>query len=293
MRFTPGITSCFFFLLIVHTHFYAQTVSGNLKFEKGKVLIIDMKIKTSVTQRVGGNAIDFSADGSALHSYNVVNTTTGNTTLHHEVKKIAFNFEGMGQKRSFNSDSEKDMADQFGEPVKNILNKKFDITIDPNGKVITARAGKTGTEKTDERLTIVLNMLKDITDVAYPPQKGEASFFKILPAAETATGESWTDSLQNESGKFKTIYTLSGITDSTIIVDFKTNAATLSKAMMMGRETTTTMNSTGTGKIILDRATGIIKEKTIAIESNGNTEAMGGTVPVTAKTTITLYVKPE
>lgn len=293
MRFIPGVISCFFFLLFVHTNIYAQTVSGKLKFEPGKIFVIDMKIKTSVAQRVGGNAIDFSADGSATHSYKVITSTTDNTVLHHEVKKIVFTFEGMGQKRSFDSDNEKDMADQFGEPVKNILNKKFEITIDPNGKVIIARPGKAGMEKTDERLTIVLNMLKDITDIASPPQKGEASFFKILPAAETAAGESWVDSLQNETGKFKTTYTLSGITDSTIIVDFKTNAATVSKAILMGRETTTTMNSAGTGKIILDKTTGIVKEKMITTESNGNTEAMGGTVPVTAKTTITIHVKPE
>lgn len=251
-----------------------------------------MKIKTSVAQQVGGNAIDFSADGSALHNYNVINVTTDNTTLHHEVKKITFNFEGMGQKRSFDSDNEKDMAEQFGEPVKNLLNKKFDITIDPNGKVIMAKPAKATIEKTDERLTIVLNMLKDITDVAYPPQKGEASFFKILPSAATATGESWTDSLQNETGRYKTTYTLSGITDSTVIVDFKTYATTVSKSLIMGRETTTTMNSNSTGKIVLDKATGIVKEKTIVVESNGSTEAMGGTLPVTAKSTITIYVKP-
>ena len=76
-------------------------------------------------------------------------------------------------------------------------------------------------------------------------------------------------------------------------MDFKGTAATVSKAMMMGRETVTTMNSTSSGKIILDKATGIIKEKIITTESNGNTEAMGGTVPVTAKTTITIHVKPE
>lgn len=293
MRSIPGIIFCFFLLLLVHPNSHAQTASGNLKFEQGKTLVVDMKIKTSVAQQVGGKAIDFSADGFALHSYKVMNTTTDNTTLHHEVKKIAFNFEGMGQKRSCDSDNEKDMADQFGEPVKNILNKKFDVTIDPNGKVITAKAGKAATEKTDERLTIVLNMLKDITDVAYPPQKGEASFFKVLPPTETAAGESWSDSLQNETGKYKTTYTLSGITDSTIIVDFKTNATTASKAVIMGRETTTTMNSASTGKIILDKITGIVKEKTIAIESNGNTEAMGGTLPVTAKSTIVIHVKSE
>jgi hypothetical protein len=62
---------------------------------------------------------------------------------------------------------------------------------------------------------------------------------------------------------------------------------------MLVRETTTTMNSSGIGTIILDKATGIVKEKKIITESNGTTEAMGGTVPVTAKTTITIHVKPD
>jgi hypothetical protein len=252
-----------------------------------------MEIKTSVAQQAMGNAIVFTADGSAMHSYKVIKATTDNTTLHHEANKIAFTFEGMGQKRSFDSGNEKDMAGQFGEPVKNILSKKFDMIVDANGKVLTIRPEKMDTIKADERLAIVLNMLKDITDVVYPPQKGAASFFKVLPINETAKGESWIDSIHNETEKFKTIYTLSAITDSTIVVDFTGNATTISKAMMMGRETTTNMNSTSTGKIILDKTTGILKEKIITFESNGNTEAMGGTVPVTGKTTITIRVKPE
>jgi len=272
---------------------YGQKVSGILKFDQGKTLSIQMEIKTSVAQQAMGNAIDFTADGSAMHSYKVINATTDNTTLHHEANKIAFTFEGMGQKRSFDSDNETDMSGQFGEPVKNILSKKFDVIIDANGKVLTIRPEKIDPVKADERLAIVLNMLKDITDVVYPPQKGEASFFKVLPINETAKGESWTDSIQNETGKFKTIYTLTAITDSTIVVDFTGNATTISKAMMMGRETTTSMNSSSTGKIILDKTTGIVKEKIINTESNGNTEAMGGTVPVTGKTTITIRVKPE
>jgi hypothetical protein len=293
MPLLQRIISYFPLLLCISIHINGQKVSGNLKFDQGKTLVVHMEIRTSVVQQAGGNAIEFSADGSALHSYSVINAAASATTLHHEAKKIAFNFEGMGQKRSFDSDNEKDMVDQFGEPVKKILAKKFDITIDPNGKVLTIKPEKTDTVKADERLTIVLNMLKDIIDVAYPPQKGEASFFKVLPANETAKGESWIDSTQNESGKFKTIYTLSAITDSTIVIDFKENATTVSKAMMMGRETTTTMNSTSTGTIILDKTTGIVKEKITNTESNGNTEAMGGTVPVTAKTTITIHVKPE
>ena len=293
MLLLQRIISYFPFLLCINIHIYGQKVSGKLKFDQGKTLSIHMEIKTSVAQQAMGNAIDFTADGSAMHNYKVINATTDNTTLQHEAKKIAFTFEGMGQKRSFNSDLEKDMAGQFGGPVRNILSKKFDVIIDSNGKVLAAKPEKMDTVKADERLAIVLNMLKDITDVAYAPQKGDASFFKVLPLGETATGESWTDSLQNETGKFKTIYTLSAILDSTIVIAFKGNASTISKAMMMGRATTTTMNSSSTGNILLDKATGILKEKTIITESNGSTEAMGGTVPVTAKTTITIHVKPE
>ncbi|MGZ8553095.1 MAG: DUF6263 family protein [Chitinophagaceae bacterium] len=292
MLFIKATILYFFFSLYINTDIHGQTVSGKLKFEKGATLVIDMQIKSSVTQQVGDNAIDFSADGSATHSYKVTNVTPGSTTLHHEAQKIRFNFEGMGQKRSFDSDDEKDMAGQFGEPAKNILSKKFDVTIDQNGTVLAARPEKKDSAKADERLILVMNMLKDITDVVYPPKKGEPGFFKVLPAAEKMIGESWTDSLQNETGKFKTTYTLSGITDSTILVDFNGTVTTVVKAMMMGREAVTTMNGTSIGRIILDKTTGIVKEKTINTESNGNTEALGGTVPVTAKSTITIHVKP-
>lgn len=293
MRFIRATIFCFLFSLYISADSYGQAVAGKLKFEKGATLVIHMEIKTSVAQQVGDNAIDFSADGSAIHSYKVTNLTPGSTTLHHEAQKLTFNFEGMGQKRSFDSDDEKDMAGQFGQSAKNILSKKFDVTIDQNGKVMAVKPEKNDSAKVDERLTLVMNMLKDITDVVYPPKKGEPGFFKVLPPTEKMIGESWTDSLQNETGKFKTTYTLSGITDSTIVVDFNGTATTVVKAMMMGREAVTTMNGTSNGKIILDKATGIVKEKTINTESNGNTEAMGGTMPVTAKTTITIHVNPE
>jgi Family of unknown function (DUF6263) len=279
--------------LILNKFLLGQTASGKLTFEQGRTFNIQMEIKTSITQQAGGQAIDFTVDGQALHSYKVTNATDDNTTLQHKANKIGFKFDGMGQKRSFDSDNEKDMNGPFGETVKNILSKSFNVIIDPNGKALMIQPEKTEAVNADERLAIVFTMLKDITDVAYPPKKGEASFFKILPDKPTNKGESWTESGQNENGKFSNDYTLTEITDSTIIVDFKGTAVTATKATMMGMETSTTMNSTSSGKIILDKTTGIIKEKTTTTESNGNTEAMGGSMPVTSKTTITVYVKPQ
>ena len=70
---------------------------------------IEIEIKSLVTQQAGGQAIDFTVNGSALHNYKVTNTTKDNTTLQHKTNKIEFNFDGMGQKRSFNSDSNLDI----------------------------------------------------------------------------------------------------------------------------------------------------------------------------------------
>jgi hypothetical protein len=136
-------------------------------------------------------------------------------------------------------------------------------------------------------------MLKDVTNVVYPPKKNEASFFKVLPGKAIALNESWTEAIEDAGGKFNTVYTLSAITDSIIVVDFKGNSVTITKAEMMGRETITNMNNAFTGKIILDRITGIIREKIIVTESNGTTEAMGGTLPVTSKTNVTIHVISE
>ncbi len=283
----------FFIFLFFNYALKGQVISGKLIFKEDQAFSIDMKISTVVTQQVMENAIDFTAHGTALHNYKVKDITPGNTTLHHQANKITFEFKGMGQERKFDSDNEQDMAGQFGQPVKEILSKTYDMTIDTNGKVIRIQPEKMEALRSDERLTIVLQMLNEIFEVVYPPQKGESSFFKIVPSGTVEKGERWTDSLQKENGKYIMHYSLSDITDTTLIIEFNSTAVSHTKAMMMGRETTTTINSTSTGKVIVDKSTGIVKEKLITTISNGTTEAMGGTLPMTAKTTIIILVKPD
>ena len=286
--------SCIIFLsLSLSTAVFSQKVAGKLVFQQGQVFDIMMDLKTTVSQEAGGSAIDFIASAKATHGFKVTNTTDNNSTLHHDVKKIAFNFDGMGQKRSFDSGNPKDLEGFFGKPVKDILSKSYDMIIDPSGKTLLVKPEKIELAKTDDRLGIVFNLLKDLTNIVYPPKKNEASFFKVLPETETGVNESWTETGVDSNGIFKTTYTLSAITDSTILVDFKGNSSFVTKAEVMGMQTSTTMNSAYTGKIIIDKTRGIIKEKTITTASTGSTEAMGGTMPVTSKTTIVITVKPQ
>ncbi|MDZ4806754.1 MAG: DUF6263 family protein [Bacteroidota bacterium] len=286
------ITACLFLLFSVSFVALSQKVNGKLKFEQGQTLEVSMKVKTTIAQQAMGQAIDFNVDATGDHSYKVTNTTEDNTTLNHKVQHITFTFDGMGQKRNFDSNVEKDMNGQFGKPIKDMLDKKYDIIIDPSGKVMMAMPEKVVLSEMDSRMAIITSMLKDVLDLVQPPQKGKPSFFKVLPDGEGGKGDAWTTSYQGSSGKVEAGYTIADINDSTIVVDFAENSTTISKAEMMGSETITKMNNKSTGKIILDRGTGIMREKTINTVSNGNTESSFGTMPVTSKTTTVITVKP-
>lgn len=277
-------------LLLLTVTAGAQKVNGRLKFEQGQVLGIQLQVQTTIAQQAMGQAIDFTVDAAGNHSYKVTNSTEDNSTLNHQVNRVSFTFDGMGQKRSFDSDKEADMKGMFGKPMKELLEKKYDIIVDPSGKTLMALPEKITLTAGDSRMAIITNMLQDIFELVQPPAKGSASFFKVLPDTETGKGEPWTESHTNERGKFDAAYSISDINDSTIVVDFAASSVTVTKAEMMGSETTTTLNSKSSGKIILDRVTGIMREKTFTTEANGNTESSFGTLPLTSKSTTTIKV---
>lgn len=283
-------------LSFVFSFSMAQKVTGRLQFEQGKTLTVTMDLKSTVAQQAGGQAIDFTTTGSALHSFRVTNTTDDNTTLHHTLQRIAFAFDGMGQKVGYDTDHKSkkgDRQDMFSKPFEEMLGKKYDIVIDPTGKTLRAIPEKIELSGQDERAKIITNMLKDLTGIVYPPAKGSPSFFSVLPEGEIGTGDSWTTQTNTDTEKGTTVSTVSVITDSTIVVDFKTDAVLNLRSEMMGMETKTSLKNITTGKIILDRKTGLIRERSSVTDSNGNTEAMGATLPLTGKTTITIRVRQD
>lgn len=269
----------------------AQNIQPKLKFDQGQNLQVNLQLKTTISQQAMGQAIDFTVEGNADHSFMVTNATEDNSTLKHSVDHVGFNFDGMGQKMKFDSKEEKDLKGNFGKPVKELLDKKYDMVIDGNGNTLMAIPEKIVLGNDDARMAIITSMLKDIFDLVQPPKKGMASFFKVLPDSGSNKGKAWTESYPLSNGLFNAAYTISDINDSTIVVDFASNSVTVTKAEMMGGETTTNMNNKSTGRIILDRLTGIIREKTMKTDSNGTTETAFGSLPVTSTTNITITVK--
>jgi hypothetical protein len=277
---------CLFLSLTLIMTTRAQKVSGKLSFEAGKTYVIRMDIKNSITQRAASQAIDFSADGSVFHFYKV-SGTGDNTSLLHQVGSLNFNFDGMGQKRSFDS-TKKSGQDSASKLVKDIISKQYELVVDNDGTVLSTNPEKIKLIDNNERVVILNDLLDQLASIVYPPKKGSSSFFKVLPDHEVGPGDSWTET--NEAEKSTTVNTLTAITDSTIVVEFKSNCTSTKKSEMMGTEATTKMNYSSTGTIIIDKATGIIREKKMTTNSNGSTQAMNSSLPITGKTTMTIQV---
>ena len=279
------------FLLSATFITFSQPINSRLKLEQGQTVSITQQIKSHITQQAGGQAIDFTIDATGEHTYKVTHATTDNNTLHYQFVRLSFAFDGWGKKMNFDSKNETDLNGMFGAPVKDMMGKNHTIIIDTNGKVLRALPEKIELAESDNRMAVIHNLLKDVFAFVQPPVIGKASFFKVLPGKPISQGDTWTESWQTENGKFDAAYALSGINDTTLIIDFAASSVTVVKAEMMGTETTTTMNNKSTGQIILDRLTGILKEKTEMIESHGNTESSFGTLPVTSKSTITMRIE--
>ncbi|MEO5947985.1 MAG: DUF6263 family protein [Chitinophagaceae bacterium] len=286
-------TVLFLSFLIASTFTFAQTVSGKLKFGQGQIFEIEMKTNSTISQQAMGQAIDFTVNASANHSYTATNATDDNTTLRHEIQRINFAFDGMGQKQKFDSENEKDLKGPFGKPVKDMMEKKYDMIIDPLGNVMMAFPEKITLAEGDSRMAIITNMLKGVMDLVQPPKKGKGSFFNVLPDTISAVGSTWNTTAIENGGNIETEYKIAEINDTTIVIDFIENSSSVAKAEMMGNPTTTKLKNKSTGKIILDRATNIVQEKSFTTESTGSTETSFGDLPVTSKTTTKIVLKAK
>lgn len=280
-------------LLLLQFPVQGQKVTGKLQFTNGKSYTISAELNNSAAQHGSGQPIDFSVNGKLVHIYKVKNSGERTSTLHHTTQKMDVVFEGMGKERSFSSDKKNDKAENTEQLFPGLMERSFEITIDPAGKTIITKPESIQTVPSQENAIVIAGMLKELIAALYPPKKGNASFFSVLPGYEVGIGDSWTDSVVTDTERSLAEYKLTNITDSTIEVDLKMNSTTAETTEVMGRASKTSLKTTTSCKIILDKSTGILQEKNCRSQSNGQKEVMGSSLPVTGDATLVIKVSEE
>lgn len=274
----------FFLVLFAWLYPDAQAINNNLRFKKGEQYQIASESKTTVTQDIMGKTIDFTIKMETIEIYEVKDANKKEAELFHKVKKIKMTTEGMGGGKTFDSDIPGDMNDEIAAPLKEILTKTFEITVDNTGKIIGIKS-EAG-HQNDSLSQNMNSMLPGKSLLELDPKINQPSVFKILPDKTVAKGDSWSDSSSTKNSKQFTSYTLKDITETDIVIDFTTTSETEASTEAMGMQTSTSTHDTTSGKIILDRSTGIIRQKMADSKSSGTVSVMGQTLPIAGRTTI-------
>jgi hypothetical protein len=267
----------------------AQKVNNKLTFQKGQKLEMVSKVNSAISMEMMGQSINTKVDAIVTRTFDVEDVTANGATIEHKIKRVQMNAEvPMQGTQTFDSDSEKDMKSDEGKTMEKAMKNKYTLTVDAAGKITAVKADDNNPNKDAAKEGDMMgNMMAQVAAGFELPKAGDASEFAVLPGKEVSKGESWTDT----SNKKKAVYTVADVTNTDIIVDFTEEGTTSRKQDAMGQELTITSKDKTTGKIVLDRKTGLLKEKTSTTASEGNLDMGGQSMPMNTKMTKTTTVK--
>ena len=263
----------------------AQKVSNKLTFQKGQTLEVTTNMNMTTQSQMGEIPVSI----AMTDSYTVGATSAEGTQLTKTPKRVKFSVNAMGQDMSADSDNPSDLKGQLGEPVKQIMKQKQEFTVDATGLVSNVKESEKK-DKTDGGMGSM--MMPGMNTASVMAVAGQPSLFKILPSRDVAKGDTWTDSINTEGNKNKTVYTVKDITANEVLLDYTGESDTKTKQSQMGMSMDVTAASKNTGTITLDRATGLLKQKTMTSNTESSMSVGGQDMNMTSKMTVVMTVKP-
>lgn len=276
-----------FLILAVFTSLVssAQKASNKLTFVKGQ------KIEVVTNTNVQAESMMGPASGtiSIADVYAVNDIAENSVSLTKMPRQMKINFRSGSQEMKLDSDNPKDLSGPLGDPIKEIMSLKPEFTIDASGKVIGVKKDEKKKESAAEGGMLAM-MMPGMNMAAAQLKEGSPSIFQVLPNREVTLGDTWTDSLNADGNESITVYKVKNITDKEIVLDFQATGSTATSQSLMGQ--TIKMNGTtkGSGTVILDKASGILKQKTITSTTETAMNFGGQEMTSTAKTTSVMNV---
>ncbi len=265
--------------------------SNKLNFPKGQKLEMVAQTKAVVTQEVMGQSMEVNINSIINRSFDIEDVKSGTATIEHKIKRVQFDFDAMGQKQAFDSEKEEDMKGDMGKSMEKNIKNKYTLTVDPAGTIVSVKADDDNTNKTTEKSTDMMgNMMAQFAEGLELPKTGDLFPLQVKAKGALAKGQTWTDSLQGaEAGAIT--YTVDNVTSSDILIDY-TSEANAKRKQDVGNGMTMDIDIKNkmTGKITLDKKTGLMKQKTVESNGTGTMEVMGQIIPMKTKMSGTITV---
>ena len=284
------ITFLLFSIVFISTAF-AQT-TGNINLSKGQKFSVDNKITAATTQILMGQSMESNAEVITKYSIEVKDIKDNNYNLANTFTKLKAKVSAMGNNMNFDSDKKEDMNGEYAASFKDIINNPKTVVIDRSGKVLhtTNAETKTAGVQPDIMKMMLENLLGDPEENGY----GTDLAFVSTPSKIIA-GYNWTDSSSKEGIQKSTTYTVKEIQGTEAVITITGILNTDVKSQMQGMDIVNKSKGNLSGEEIVDITTGVIKQRTTTLESQGtvSVELQGMEIPMTTKVVFVSSVKPS
>jgi hypothetical protein len=276
--------------MVLTTAAIGQKVSNKINFPNGQKLEMVMTVST-ISEGMGNMKIDM----TITRLFDINNVKDGSAEIEHKVKRLQMNLESaMFGNETFDSEKEGDLKKEGFSELEKAIKNKYSMTVNSSGMVTAVKPDDNNPSNQDKAANGMMeNLTAQVGDGLTVPAIGDRTEFRILPENEIRKGESWTDSTQSKDSSQvrKTVYTIADITENDIMITFTEDAITSKKQEVMGNQINIKGNEKTTGRITLDRKSGLMKEKSANSDIEAKMEVMGQTMPMNSKVTKNWVVK--
>lgn len=250
----------------------AQSVSQNIKLNKGQKLESVITSTVNMSQEMMGQQVEFNSNSTITTLTELKDITSQSFLFANTIKRIVTNTSVMGQEIKFDSDKKEDMDGQVGAELKGKIGVEQSISVNKQGKIVDMKdtASATGSG----------NMISDVMGGGM--FKG-ATFPLLIPfpAKGVKAGDTWSDSSGTpETMKMVNTYTLKQVSGNEATIEISGQMAKTGVVEQQGMQIPMSITGIITGESIVDLTLGTVKKNNTTIKMNGTMEVMGQSIPL-------------
>ncbi len=281
--------------LMISSSVFAQEISSKVVLQKGDIIRVTSEMNSTNTQSMmGGEPMESKTTSNSYTELVIKEVTDNGYVMTQTLKKMKLNFDGFGQKTSYDSESKEKQDNPFVKALAEKVNVPEDIKLGFDGKVIEEdkkdekemkKGGGTGTGKgTGGGGRGMMKMMGMSNSSAL-----ESSFL-IIPQDAVAKG-GWEETTEKDGLKTRKRYTLGAMMGMMATVTVQSQTKGDIEMNRGGMAMTTKVNTTSEEMIMVNITTGKVQMHTVNMNNNSKT-MMGDTEnPSSGKTTITTTIE--
>lgn len=281
--------AAFALTLIVSSALYAQEIPGKVVLQKGDIIKVTTDMTSSNTQSMmGGDPMEMKTNTNSYTELEVKEVLTDGYKMSQTMKKMKMDFDGFGQKTTYDSESKEKQDNPFVKQLAEKINMPEDIKLGFDGKLIEEEAnedkkagskdGKRGGGRGGMRM------------MGMGTNSSAESAFLVVPK-DAVTKGGWEESTEKDGLKTRRKYTMGAVMGNMATVTVQSQTKGDLDMNRGGMPMTTKVNTLTEEMIMVNLSTGKVQMHTVNMTNNSKTIMNDKESPSTGKTTITTTVE--